>query len=35
MKDLIEFIAKELVDHPESVRVSEVRGARATIYKLQ
>ncbi|MBR0575472.1 KH domain-containing protein [Proteiniclasticum sp. BAD-10] len=26
MKELVEFIAKELVDHPEEVSVTEVAG---------
>ena len=34
MKDLVEYIAKNLVDHPDAVRVNVVRGAQATIYKL-
>ena len=27
MKELIELIARSLVDHPDDVRVSEVEGA--------
>lgn len=34
MKDLVEFIAKSLVDHPDQVRVAEVEGERATVYEL-
>jgi len=34
MKDLVEFMARELVDHPDDVRVAEVRAGRGTIYKL-
>jgi uncharacterized protein len=34
MRELIEFMAKELVDHPEEVRVQQVRGSRAAIFKL-
>lgn len=33
-KELIEFIAKALVDHPEQVRVSEVEGERTSIIEL-
>ena len=34
MKDLIEFIAKALVDHPEEVKVSEVEGERTSVIEL-
>lgn len=34
MKELIEVIAKALVDHPEDVRVQEVPGDRSTVYEL-
>ena len=34
MKELVEFIAKELVDNPDDVRVNEVRSSRATVIKL-
>jgi len=34
MKDLIEFIAKALVDHPDQVRVSEVEGERTSVIEL-
>lgn len=34
MRELIEFMARELVDHPDAVRVQQVRGNRAIIYKL-
>ena len=34
MKDLVEYIAKNLVDHPDAVQVEVVRGSQATIYKL-
>lgn len=34
VKELIEYIAKALVDHPEQVRVEEVAGARSVIYEL-
>ena len=33
-KELIEFIAKALVDHPEQVRVSEVEGEKTSIIEL-
>lgn len=35
MKEFIEFIAKHLVDHPESVNVTEVEGEKTTVYELR
>ena len=35
MRDLVEYIAKSLVDHPEEVDVHVVRGSQATIIKLR
>jgi hypothetical protein len=35
MKELIEQIAKALVDKPEDVSVAEVEGERTTIYELR
>jgi predicted RNA-binding protein YlqC (UPF0109 family) len=34
MKELIEYMAKALVDDPDSVRVEEIEGTSATIYEL-
>lgn len=34
MKDLIEYIAKALVDHPEQVKVIEVEGERTSVIEL-
>lgn len=34
MRELIEYIAKELVDHPEQVRVTVLRGGQATVLRL-
>lgn len=34
VKDLVEYIAKTLVDYPEQVRVSEVRGANTSVIEL-
>lgn len=34
MKDLIEIIAKALVDHPEEVRVMEVVGEKTSVIEL-
>ncbi|OGP72695.1 MAG: RNA-binding protein [Deltaproteobacteria bacterium RBG_16_50_11] len=33
-KDLIEYIAKALVDHPEQVKVSEIEGERTSVLEL-
>lgn len=35
MKDLVEYIAKSLVDNPESVRVNEIDSSSAVILELQ
>lgn len=34
MKDLVTFIVESLVDHPEEVQVSEVRGRGSTVIEL-
>ena len=33
-KDLIEYVAKALVDHPEQVKVSEIEGERTSVIEL-
>jgi predicted RNA-binding protein YlqC (UPF0109 family) len=35
MKELVEFVAKSLVDHPDEVRVDEIVGARSIVYELR
>ena len=35
MKELISFIAKALVDHPEDVVVSEVEGEQTSVIELK
>lgn len=35
MRELVETIAKALVDHPEAVQVNEVEGERSTILELK
>lgn len=35
MKELIEYIARSLVDHPDQVRVSQVEGEQSVIFELQ
>ncbi len=34
LKDLIEYIAKALVDHPEQVKVAEVEGEKTSVIEL-
>ncbi len=34
MKDLIEYIAKALVDNPEKVKVTEIVGERTSVIEL-
>jgi len=33
-KELIEYIAKALVDHPEQVKVSEIEGEETSVIEL-
>lgn len=35
MKQFIEIIVKNLVDHPDQVSVSEVDGEKTTVYELR
>ncbi len=35
MKELIEYIVKSLVDHPEDVRITEIDGERTVIFELR
>ena len=35
MKELLEVIAKKLVDHPEQVTVTEVQGERSLVLELK
>ncbi len=34
-KDMVEYIARGLVDQPDRVRVTEIRGAHATVIELR
>ena len=34
MKELIEYIAKALVDNPDQVRVSEIQGEKTSVIEL-
>jgi len=35
MRELIEYIVRALVDHPDDVRLTEVEGERTLIYELR
>lgn len=35
LKDLIEYIAKSLVDNPEAVKVSEIEGEQTSVIELK
>jgi len=35
MKEFIEYVVKQLVDKPDDVRVTEVRGQHVTVYELR
>ena len=35
MKELVEFIAKALVDNPDEVHVEEVKGAQTSVIELK
>lgn len=35
LKDLVEFLARALVDHPEEVRVSEIAGEQTVVLELR
>jgi len=34
IKDLVEYIAKALVDHPEEVKVNEIQGDKTSVIEL-
>jgi len=34
MKSLVEYVAKSLVEHPEAVQVTQIRGSRTVVIKL-
>jgi predicted RNA-binding protein YlqC (UPF0109 family) len=35
LKELVEYVAKSLVDNPEEVRVTETGGEQAVVYELR
>ncbi|MBR4190445.1 MAG: KH domain-containing protein [Kiritimatiellae bacterium] len=35
MKELVEYISKTLVDHPEELRITEIEGERTIVFELR
>ncbi len=35
MKELIEYVVKTLIDHPEDLRIAEIEGERTIVYELR
>jgi hypothetical protein len=35
MKELIEYISKTLVDHPEELRITEIEGERTIVFEVR
>lgn len=35
MKELVEYICKTLVDHPEELRITEIEGERTIVFELR
>ena len=35
MKELIEYVVKTLVDHPDDIRIAEVVGERTIVFELR
>ena len=35
MKELVEYIAKTLVDHPEELHITEIEGERTIVFELR
>jgi hypothetical protein len=35
MKELIEYVVKALVDHPDDLRITEIEGERTIVYELR
>jgi uncharacterized protein len=35
MKELIEYVVKTLVDHPEDLRITEIEGERTIVFELR
>lgn len=34
MRELVEYVTKELVEKPSSVKIREIKGAKSTIFEL-
>ncbi len=35
MKELIEYVVKTLVDHPDEVRIAEIEGEKTIVFELR
>ena len=35
MKELIEYVVKTLVDHPDDIRITEIEGERTIVFELR
>ena len=35
MKELIEYVIKTLVDHPDELRIAEIEGERTVVFELR
>ena len=35
MKELIEYVVKTLVDHPDELRIAEIEGERTIVFELR
>jgi predicted RNA-binding protein YlqC (UPF0109 family) len=35
MKEMLEYIVRHLVDHPDEIRITEVDGEKTAIYELR
>ncbi|MCS7002547.1 MAG: KH domain-containing protein [Dehalococcoidia bacterium] len=35
MKELVEYLARSLVDHPDQVQVTEIKNANGVVYELR
>ena len=35
MKELIEYVVKTLVDHPDDLRITEIEGERTNVFELR
>ncbi len=35
MKELIEYVVKALVDHPDDLRITEIEGERTIVFELR